>query len=50
MELYSNIEEYPMILFHLNSFDDKDRFLILRVQAFQQGISIDYDDHSILME
>ncbi len=50
MELYNNIKEYLMIVYHLNSFDDKYQFLILHVQVFQQEILIDYDDYSILME
>jgi hypothetical protein len=48
MELYNNIKEYLMIVYHLNLnlFDDKYQFLILHVQVFQQEILIDYDDQS----
>jgi phage I-like protein len=39
-----------MRVFHSNSFDDIYQFLILHVRAFQQEISIDYDDQTILMK
>lgn len=50
MEFDNNIKEYRMRVSHSNSFDDIYQFSILHVRAFQQEISIDYDDQTILMK
>lgn len=50
MELYNNIKEYLMIVYHLKLSDDRYQFLIRHVQAFQQEKLVDYDDYSILMK